>query len=907
MKIENPRLLLHNSPRFEPRFEMKTELNLKRALLIRIFIAISVLLLPFGVLYWMNPLTGNLSIGNDYVTFSIDHQLALQYSLKHGSFPLYAPGFAGGGHSAAALTLGQLYHPISHIAAHLPGYWTGQALQINTVLRLVFIGLVHLALFILLRRLKLSAAAAFILSFITVYNLRMLDMFRYGASLENYLAFLLLCCALCFDYLKPARILGPGLIVLSTYLLICGGHPQIMYLGLLGAGLITCVLPFALAAILPEESPNKARLKKFYLRAGVFTGVGILVSCPYILPFYSEFVQGNASRVARNYSWSLGYSDTWAGALNSFFRPLHSDVHGAFGSSSVISLVLLIPPIALLAKRTPKAVLVLFGLCLTVFLISLGRALPLHYLFWRFVPFADAFRTPGRINLILPFLFLLLLAWWIKHGASLRFRSKRLSRIPVHTLVTGFGIVLYLVYNLWLIHLLPKPGHYTPAHINKHPFVVQQIAYWMGLLSLVLLLVTMSVQKRRIPHAIVGALLCICAAVQCGVELRYGTWVINARQKSTLQQLDNKMGANLKVPGRAGFGMESLPVKEQMEQSALVGNETARFFRTYKAVSSKEEAYAHLAAEKRGKTATAVTSRDSKQIAECPYEDPKCKVDKIRAAKSSYNLVAFDVSAQEDGLFTLSYPFFPNWRASLDGAPAQIVRADGYMLGVFVPKGDHRIEFRFTSNASFIGFICFAFAVFGTAVYFSFKSRSRIQKVVVLCIGAALGPGLFALEHRSLYVGDDLKTRYHWTSRQLPQGDNLALYKRTTMSSIKSNERHYDYYAGRAVDGDKKTASLTAPKRAKPWWQVDLGAPHNIREVLLYESGSSPLSGCMPLQIKLSSDGKTFRKGAKLSTVPAARHPARIDLGGKNARYIRLQSSASSAALGFREVEVYGD
>ncbi len=43
-----------------------------------------------------------------------------------------------------------------------------------------------------LRRLRLSTALAFVFSFITVYNLRMLDMFRYGASLENYVGFVML-------------------------------------------------------------------------------------------------------------------------------------------------------------------------------------------------------------------------------------------------------------------------------------------------------------------------------------------------------------------------------------------------------------------------------------------------------------------------------------------------------------------------------------------------------------------------------------------------------------------------------------------------------------------------------------------------------------------------------------------
>ena len=35
-------------------------------------------------------------------------------------------------------------------------------------------------------RLKIGRPVALAISFITVYNLRMLEMFRYGTSLENY-------------------------------------------------------------------------------------------------------------------------------------------------------------------------------------------------------------------------------------------------------------------------------------------------------------------------------------------------------------------------------------------------------------------------------------------------------------------------------------------------------------------------------------------------------------------------------------------------------------------------------------------------------------------------------------------------------------------------------------------------
>lgn len=140
-----------------------------------------VLLLPLVVLYWLVPFAGKYTIGNDYLSYWINNQMYLMFSIKNGTFPLYSPGFLGGW-TSSVLTLGQLFHPISWLAAITPGYWNGYAHQIGTILRLAELGVTGAIIFLFLRRLRLAVPLAFVLSFITVYNLRMLDMFRYGVA-----------------------------------------------------------------------------------------------------------------------------------------------------------------------------------------------------------------------------------------------------------------------------------------------------------------------------------------------------------------------------------------------------------------------------------------------------------------------------------------------------------------------------------------------------------------------------------------------------------------------------------------------------------------------------------------------------------------------------------------------------
>ncbi len=289
-----------------------------------------IIILPFLFFYWMAPFMAGKTLGLDYQINSIENQMELLFSIKTGSFPLFVPGFASD-HSASALTLGEVYHPLSHIASLMPGYWSGKALQWNTFWRLISLGLTHLVLFQFLKRLKINILFSFLLSVITVYNLRMLDLFRYGASLESYTGHLLLCATIGFYYIKPSRVLGPVCIIGSTYLLICGGHPQMMYYGFLGAVLVFFVIPFFISSMLPEKSITFKTALMFWIQTGFYIGIGILLSSAYVLPFYFDFVATNTGRVGQGYGWADSIKDTFIGTLNNFFMPFRSDVHGAFG------------------------------------------------------------------------------------------------------------------------------------------------------------------------------------------------------------------------------------------------------------------------------------------------------------------------------------------------------------------------------------------------------------------------------------------------------------------------------------------------------------------------------------------------------------------------------------------------
>jgi hypothetical protein len=69
-------------------------------------------------------------------------------------------------------------------------------------------------------------------------------------------------------------------------------------------------------------------------------------------------------------------------------------------------------------------------------------------------------------------------------------------------------------------------------------------------------------------------------------------------------------------------------------------------------------------------------------------------------AAYSAQQVSIDVDARNPSLLVLTDAVYPGWRASIDGQEAPIYAADAAFRGIFVPAGEHRVEFTY-APASF--------------------------------------------------------------------------------------------------------------------------------------------------------------------------------------------------------------
>ncbi|MBI2503735.1 MAG: hypothetical protein HYW07_10955, partial [Candidatus Latescibacteria bacterium] len=64
----------------------------------------------------------------------------------------------------------------------------------------------------------------------------------------------------------------------------------------------------------------------------------------------------------------------------------------------------------------------------------------------------------------------------------------------------------------------------------------------------------------------------------------------------------------------------------------------------------------------------------------------------------SGGLVSLKTRADGARLLLIAENFFPNWQATVDGQPAEILRADYVWQAVYVPAGEHQVELRYHSR-----------------------------------------------------------------------------------------------------------------------------------------------------------------------------------------------------------------
>jgi hypothetical protein len=84
-----------------------------------------------------------------------------------------------------------------------------------------------------------------------------------------------------------------------------------------------------------------------------------------------------------------------------------------------------------------------------------------------------------------------------------------------------------------------------------------------------------------------------------------------------------------------------------------------------------------------------------------------------------------EVEAAAPGLLVWSRSHFGAWRATVDGRPAEVVLADGHVVGVPVPAGTHRVEVAWSPTPLLAGALAFTAGVLAAALLLRPRPGSR--------------------------------------------------------------------------------------------------------------------------------------------------------------------------------------
>jgi len=93
-----------------------------------------------------------------------------------------------------------------------------------------------------------------------------------------------------------------------------------------------------------------------------------------------------------------------------------------------------------------------------------------------------------------------------------------------------------------------------------------------------------------------------------------------------------------------------------------------------------------------------------------------CEGDAVRILSRSPNRVRISADMRCTGMVILGDSFYPGWEATVDGKPARIWEAYGFVRGVVAPAGTHQIEMRFRPGSVFAGAVCFVMGLLLTVI-----------------------------------------------------------------------------------------------------------------------------------------------------------------------------------------------
>lgn len=114
--------------------------------------------------------------------------------------------------------------------------------------------------------------------------------------------------------------------------------------------------------------------------------------------------------------------------------------------------------------------------------------------------------------------------------------------------------------------------------------------------------------------------------------------------------------------------------------------------------------------------------------------DETARMSDVQITRYDNEFVSLSVTAPRDGFVFLSDQYFPGWKATVDGMPATIYRADYTFRAVEIPKGNHEVQFVYDplswhiAKSVMLGSFVSVVGAYGVVVFRSKGKRRQHEK-----------------------------------------------------------------------------------------------------------------------------------------------------------------------------------
>ncbi len=799
---------------------------------------VTIILLPFFLFHWMLPFLSHIYPDQDYMAMFALLQTEYLFALKTGTFPLNIVWS-----QVQNNQWGCVFNPFLYIAEMVPGFSTGRSLDCVLFLQMVLLGITHLALFRLLRKMLFPVSIAFFLSLITVYSPRLLLSFSVGGAAHVWTTYILLCVAIGFYGLDHSGYSGPLAIIGLSYLLISSGYTQETYFALLGTGLFTLSFPFLLNAILPDRPATGKTMAFFWRHTAVFCLIGTLLSAAFILPFMLD----NFKEVALSsqaYEKACQFSSSPSELISNFFSPFRASPSGLLGSSPLLLAAMIIPVSVLCRARIPVIIWVLWGTSCFLMICMLGDNTPVHYYVWKYLPLYSATRYVNRVSMILPVLLMLLLIWLFKSVPANQVSIKTIKASPLSVLTT-VALLATIFYACFMI----KPVETLQPSLTRMNLEI--IPGWVEpllLISGLVILVVVTVHGLRTKPSVkqwTGFVLCLLTCLQLVVFFRYAPLTrkkLETRDIRTFTQYKEQKRQHTDLfLGNYILGFEKILFPGYaVRQLEKAGPQPllAKIYEKHINVTDIEEAYQILSRGKKEDVLVVAGYPGGNDVnATSPPGEADVMPASVRLTYNSSNRLVFEARANSPSFFMFAYHRTGHWQAFVNGKSAASYYADGNAHAVKIPAGRSTVEFRYRSSAAFAGMLISCLTLAGIGLFYGvFRTRGPVGYALAV-MSLICGGSLFCLWYSSLYAGENLGTHYLWQAPDRNAPRNMAYGKpvRASLPPFGPLRLNLMHDARFAVDGGHSFAScFSTGTQTSPWLEIDLLHPQPVGSIVLY-------------------------------------------------------------------------